>query len=48
MNMHQSFVVPVPTRPGNSGAFNFSVCKALFNALHRGDKFGSKIPAESP
>ena len=37
--MHQSFVVPAPTEPGNSGAFNFSVFKALLNPLHCGDKF---------
>ena len=32
--MHQSFVVPAPMGAGNSGAFNFSVFKALLNALH--------------
>ena len=37
--MHQSFVVPA----GNSGAFNFSV----FKALHCGDKF-KVIPVMSP
>ena len=31
--MHQSFVVTAITGPGNSGAFNFSV----FKALHCGD-----------
>ena len=46
--MHQSFVVPAPTGPGNSRAFNFSVFKALLNALQCGDKFMVKIPAKSP
>ena len=31
--MHQSFVSPVPVGPGNSGAFNFSIFKALLKAL---------------
>ena len=43
--MHQSFVVP---GPGNSGAFNFSVFKALLNALHCGDKFIIKSLLKSP
>ena len=46
--MHQSFVVPVPTGPGNSGAFNFSVFKALLNALHFGDKFIVLLKAPAP
>ena len=29
--MHQSYIVPGPTGPGNSGAFNFSAFKALLN-----------------
>ena len=37
--MHLSFVVPAPTGTGNSAAFNFSVFKALLNALHCGDTF---------
>ena len=37
--MHQSFVVPASTGPENSWAVNFSVFKALLNALHCGDKF---------
>ena len=37
--MHHSFVVPAPMGPENNGAFNFSVFKALLNALHFGDKF---------
>ena len=46
--MHQSFVVPAPTGPGNSGAFNFSVFKALLNALHCGDKFMVKSLLKAP
>ena len=46
--MHQSFVVPTPTGPGNSGAFNFSVFKALLNALHCGDKFMVKSLLKAP
>ena len=42
--MHQSFVVPAPTGPGNSGAFNFSV----FKALHGGDKFMVKSLLKAP
>ena len=41
--MHQSFVVP-----GNSGAFNFSLFKALLNALHCGDKFMVKSLLKAP
>ena len=37
--MHQSFVLPATKGPGNSGAFNFLVFKALLNALHCRDKF---------
>ena len=46
--MHQSFVVPAPMGPGNSGAFNFSVFKVLLNTLHWRDKSFGKIPAKSP
>ena len=46
--MHQSFVVPAPTGPGNSGAFNFSVFKTLLNALHCGDKFMVKSLLKAP
>ena len=34
--------------PGNSGAFNFSVFKALLNALHCGDKFMVKSLLKAP
>ena len=37
--MHQSFETPIPTETGNSGCFNFSVYKALINALHCGHIF---------
>ena len=46
--MHQSFVVLAPTGPGNSRAFNFSVFKALLNALHCGDKFMIKSLLKAP
>ena len=46
--MHQSFIVPAPMGPGNSGAFNFSVLKALLNALHCGDKFMVKSLLKAP
>ena len=46
--MHQSFIVPAPKGPGNSGAFNFSVFKALLNALHCGDKFMVKSQLKAP
>ena len=46
--MHQSFVVPAPLGLGIRGAFNFSVCKALLNALHRGDKFMKKFLLKAP
>ena len=46
--MHQSFVVQAPMGPGNSGAFNFSVFKALLNALHCGDKFIVKSLLKAP
>ena len=46
--MHQSFVVLAPMGPGNSGAFNFSVFKALLNALHCGDKFMVKSLLKAP
>ena len=45
--MHQSFVVPAPMGPGNSGTFNFLVFKAPLNALPWGQIYG-KIPAKSP
>ena len=45
--MHQS-PVPVPTGPGNSGAFNFSVFKVLLNALHCRDKFMVKFLLKAP
>ena len=32
--MHQSFVAPAPLGPRISGAFNFSIFKALLKALH--------------
>ena len=37
--MHQSFVAPAPSGPRNSGAFNFSIFKALLKALHCRAKF---------
>ena len=37
--MHQSFVAPAPLGPRNSGAFNFSIFKALLKALHCRAKF---------
>ena len=46
--MHQSFVVPAPTGPGNSGAVNFSVLKALLNILHYRDKFMVKSLLKAP
>ena len=46
--MHQSFVVMGPAGPGNSGAFNFSVFKALLNALHCEDKFMVKSVLKAP
>ena len=46
--MHQSFVVMARTGPGNSGAFNFSIFKALLNALHCGDTFMVKSLQKAP
>ena len=47
--MHQSFVVLVPTGPGNSAAINFfRFLKALLNALHCGDKFMVKSLLKAP
>ena len=46
-DMHQSFVVPAPTVPVNSRAFNFLVFKALLNALHCGQIYG-KIFTKCP
>ena len=46
--MHQSFVVMANTGPGNSGAFNFLVLKALLNALHCQDKFMVKSLLKVP
>ena len=44
--MHQSFVVPALT--GNSGAFDFTVFKALLNVLHCWDKFMVKSLRKAP
>ena len=44
--MHQSFETPTLRGPGNSGAFNFSVCKTLVNICTAGT-YG-EIPAKSP
>ena len=44
----ESFVVPALLGLGIRGAFNFSVCKALLNALHRGDKFMEKFLLKAP
>ena len=46
--MHQSFVVPAPMGPGNSRAFNFSVFKALLNAMYCRDKFMVKSLLKAP
>ena len=46
--MHQSFVTPAPSRPRNSGAFNFSIFKALLKALHCRAKFVVKSPLKAP
>ena len=46
--MHHSFVVTAPMGPGNSGSFNFSVFKALLNALHCGDTFMVKSLLKAP
>ena len=42
--LHQLFALEsTPTEPGKSGAFSFSVCKAMVNDLHYG-----KVPAKTP
>ena len=46
--MHQSFVAPAPSGPRNSGAFNFSIFKALLKALHCRAKFLVKTPLKAP
>ena len=46
--MHQSFVAPAPSGPRNSGAFNFSIFKALLKALHCRAKFVVKSPLKAP
>ena len=46
--MHQSFVAPVPLGPRKSGAFNFSIFKALLKALHCRAKFVVKSPLKAP
>ena len=46
--MHQSFVAPAPSGPRNSGAFNFSIFKALLKALHCRSKFVVKSPLKAP
>ena len=48
MIMHQSFVAPSPSGPRNSGAFNFSIFKALLKALHCRAKFVVKSPLKAP
>ena len=46
--MHQSFVAPAPFGPRNSGAFNFSIFKALLKALHCRAKFVVKSSLKAP
>ena len=46
--MHQSFVAPAPSGPRNSGAFNFSIFKALLKALQCRAKFVVKSPLKAP
>ena len=46
--MHQSFESPAPSGPRNSGAFNFSISKALLKALHCGATFVVKAPRKAP
>ena len=46
--MHQSFVASAPSGPRNSGAFNFSIFKALLKALHCQAKFVVKSPLKAP
>ena len=46
--LHQSFVSPAPIGPGNSGAFNFSIFKALVKARHCGVRFVVKSLVKAP
>ena len=46
--MRQSFVSPTPSGPGNSGAFYFTIVKALLKALHCGAKFVVKSLLNAP
>ena len=46
--MHQLFVFPAPTGPRNRMSFDLSVCKALLNALHSGEKFMVKALLKAP
>ena len=46
--MHQSFVSTAPSGPGISGAFNFSIFKALLKALHSGAKIVVKSLLKAP
>lgn len=46
--MHQSFATTAPMGPGNSGDIDFSLHKALVNALHCGDNFLGQIPGKGP
>ena len=43
----QSFVAPAPSGPRKSGAFNFSIFKALLKALHCRAKFVVKSPLKA-
>ena len=46
--MHQSFVSTAPSRPGISGAFNFSTFNAPLKALHSGAKIVVKSLLKAP
>ena len=46
--MHQSFVTKAPAELGNSGDFNFSLCKAPVNALHWGAISVAKTQLKAP
>ena len=46
--MYQSYVSPAPLGPGKSGAFNFSICKALLKARHCQGRFVVKSPLKAP
>ena len=46
--MHLSFLAPAPTGQRISGAFNFSVFKALLNSLHCGGKCMIKSLLKGP